>query len=375
MEPPGGRTTISFGDEAPPASPAPAAAAVATVPEPDAAPAVEAAPAAEPELPEPEPETEGPSLEMLKLQAIGAVASAKDDVAVREALTELIKVRLLQTGRGGALEPEGPAAQRATRSGRGARAQRPAPEGRRWALGLCVWACALAGCHTQQSVTGRSPWLPPRLLRRASDTQKLQMAVAGEDVPAAGKPQLPPAGVRLAWGDLPCLHVCHACVPHTHLPAHPAVNCHVTAGAGPSTSVPRAAAAVPDPTATFPALEALKVGGKATPWPARHSAACARARARWPGLQTVEHTTSWRCTHGSGSGRTDVGAAAAPRGCEVVRPPPRPPGAPAPPPSPPRRVVHCLAVWHTAQSQGPGDCAAAGLLHMALSSRPMPCAI
>ncbi len=88
LAPPGGHSTISFGNEPSAMSPRPAAAPVAEV----AAPApVEPEPA-----PAPAPvEEEGPSLETLKLQAISGIATARDDKAVREALTTFLKVSRL----------------------------------------------------------------------------------------------------------------------------------------------------------------------------------------------------------------------------------------------------------------------------------------
>lgn len=87
LAPPGGHSTISFGNEPSAMSPGPAAAPVAEVAAPDVEP--EPAPAPAPV------EEEGPSLETLKLQAISGIATARDDKAVREALTTFLKVSRL----------------------------------------------------------------------------------------------------------------------------------------------------------------------------------------------------------------------------------------------------------------------------------------
>ncbi|GFR40749.1 hypothetical protein Agub_g1359 [Astrephomene gubernaculifera] len=91
--PPGGHSSISLGGAAdPPLSPTKAAAA----PEADVAP-----PETSPVVVVAEPETadvaglaaveDGPSLELLKLQAIGALAGAEDAPEVRDAITVLLK--------------------------------------------------------------------------------------------------------------------------------------------------------------------------------------------------------------------------------------------------------------------------------------------
>ena len=87
--PPGGHSSITFGDDSTPLPPSRFATptkAAAPEPVPEAEP-VETAP-----FEMPEPVLEGLSVDSLKLQAIGAIATARDEDEVKAALTVLIKV-------------------------------------------------------------------------------------------------------------------------------------------------------------------------------------------------------------------------------------------------------------------------------------------
>ncbi|GLC50852.1 hypothetical protein PLESTB_000438900 [Pleodorina starrii] len=107
--PPGGHSSISFGGGELPMSPSKAVPAPIPEPEPVQPAAVQPAVAGVAEVTEVEPaapEDDGPSLEMLKLQAIGAVAAATDAPDVREAITMLLKK--LQVASAQQAKPEAP---------------------------------------------------------------------------------------------------------------------------------------------------------------------------------------------------------------------------------------------------------------------------